>query len=199
MAAAVLSGDQDQFVLLVRRYRRLLLRVAESHLGQPEWAEDVVQETFLAVYRSLHTYNSQFSFRTWLWTILLNQCRRAFAKHARRQSKMNQQATPDDWERLLIDPKQSTPERELVEKDQAQRLDAILRQLPPERADALRLRFYGGLKFQEIADSMGCSLSTAKNRVRWGLTQMAEQLPSGDSPRQPPLDPTTKLSRENPS
>jgi RNA polymerase sigma-70 factor (ECF subfamily) len=42
------------------------------------------------------------------------------------------------------------------------------------QADALRLRFFGGLKFQEIADAMQCSLNTAKNRVRWGLMRMAE-------------------------
>jgi RNA polymerase sigma-70 factor (ECF subfamily) len=42
------------------------------------------------------------------------------------------------------------------------------------QADALRLRFFGGLKFEEIAGAMQCSLSTAKNRVRWGLERMAE-------------------------
>jgi DNA-directed RNA polymerase specialized sigma24 family protein len=43
----------------------------------------------------------------------------------------------------------------------------------------LRLRFYGGLKFQEIADVQGCSLTSAKNRVRWGLLKMSARLGSG--------------------
>ena len=47
------------------------------------------------------------------------------------------------------------------------------------QADAIRLRFFGGLKFQEIADAMDCSLSTAKNRVRWGLTTISEKLEAG--------------------
>jgi RNA polymerase sigma-70 factor (ECF subfamily) len=60
--------------------------------------------------------------------------------------------------------------------ERSERLNALLDQLPEKQADALRLRFFGGLKFREIAAAMNCSLSTAKNRVRWGLTEMAEQL-----------------------
>ena len=48
--------------------------------------------------------------------------------------------------------------------------------MPPDQADALRLRFFGGLKFQEIADVQACSLTSAKNRVRAGLLQMADRL-----------------------
>jgi sigma-70-like protein len=48
--------------------------------------------------------------------------------------------------------------------------------LPTAQADALRLRFFGGLKFEEIADAMQCSLGTAKNRVRWGLMRLADHV-----------------------
>ena len=54
--------------------------------------------------------------------------------------------------------------------------------MPEAQADALRLRFFGGMKYHEIAASMQCSLSTAKNRVRWGLTKMAEYLGPEDNP-----------------
>jgi RNA polymerase sigma-70 factor (ECF subfamily) len=56
-----------------------------------------------------------------------------------------------------------------------------LARLPAAQADALRLRFFGGLKFQEIADTMPCSLNTAKNRVRDGLARMAEMLETADA------------------
>jgi len=64
----------------------------------------------------------------------------------------------------------------MATQERSQLLDSLLAKLPEGQADALRLRFFGGLKFQEIAEAMGCSLSTAKNRVRWGLTKMAEYL-----------------------
>jgi RNA polymerase sigma-70 factor (ECF subfamily) len=61
-------------------------------------------------------------------------------------------------------------------KERAEQLNRELAGLPPEQADALRLRFFGGLKFQEIADVQQCSLTSAKNRVRWGLLKMANRL-----------------------
>ena len=83
LIAAVLAGDREQFAGLVSRYQRPLLRVARSRMGRPDWAEDVVQDTFLSAFKSLHSYDSRYSFRTWMWTILLNQCRR----HLKRLAK----------------------------------------------------------------------------------------------------------------
>jgi RNA polymerase sigma-70 factor (ECF subfamily) len=65
---------------------------------------------------------------------------------------------------------------ELLAKERAQRLEAMLARLSAVQADALRLRFFGGLKFQEIADAMQCSLNTAKMRVRAGLVRIAQLL-----------------------
>ena len=83
LIAAVLAGDQERFGELVRRYERPLRCVARSRLGREDWAEDVVQETFLAALRWLESYDSRYSFRTWLWTILLNQCHRCWKKNSR--------------------------------------------------------------------------------------------------------------------
>jgi RNA polymerase sigma factor (sigma-70 family) len=65
----------------------------------------------------------------------------------------------------------------LWRKERAALLDELLARLTPAQADALRLRFFADLKFQEIADTMGCSLLTAKNRVRSGLLRLAELAP----------------------
>ena len=72
--ARVQAGDTDAFAELVRRYQPALVRVAHSRLGRMDWAEDVVQETFLSAFKSCASYDPRYSFRTWLWTILLNQC-----------------------------------------------------------------------------------------------------------------------------
>src|SRR6516162_4317349 len=69
------AGEIELFDLLVERYRRPLLSVAWSKLGDRARAEDVVQETLLAAFASRATYNERFAFRTWVWTILLNLCR----------------------------------------------------------------------------------------------------------------------------
>ncbi|MCA9123402.1 MAG: RNA polymerase sigma factor [Planctomycetaceae bacterium] len=185
LIAAVLAGERDRFALLVDRYQRPLMRVARSRMGRPGWAEDVVQETFLCAFKSLHTYNSQYSFRTWLWTILLNQCRRQMKKFSRGVfiGAWGQNSDHDDLRSTLVEHLKSdeAPSDRLATQERAELLDVLLSQLPENQADALRLRFFGELKFHEIAEAMGCSLSSAKNRVRWGLTKLAESLgPEGE-------------------
>jgi RNA polymerase sigma-70 factor (ECF subfamily) len=68
------------------------------------------------------------------------------------------------------------PLERLLALEQADLLETSLAALPTVQADALRLRFFGGLKFEEIAETMNCSLGTAKNRVRWGLMRMADRV-----------------------
>ncbi len=187
LIAAVLAGDRDQFALLVDRYESQLFRAARSRMGRPDWAEDVVQETFLCAFKSLHTYKSEYSFRTWLWTILLNQCRRQLKKFSRGVfiGAWTQPTNDEDLGATLADQLKSDelPSERLASQEQTEQLDLVLAQLPEDQADALRLRFFGELKFHEIAEAMQCSLSTAKNRVRWGLTKMSEHLSSeNDNP-----------------
>ncbi len=95
------AGQSECFDQLVLRYQAALMRVARSRLGRADWAEDVVQETLLAVYRGLATYDPRFAFRTWLWTILLNQCR---AHHERRTRSVPTEPWPaGDEPRLAAD------------------------------------------------------------------------------------------------
>lgn len=128
-------------------------------------------------HRWLHTYDSKYSFRTWLWTILLRQCSRNHARQNRKplvHNWSNCPVRPDGLPSLPHPPSEApSPPSQLLAKERAELLEKSLRQLPENEADALRLRFYGELKFQEIADAMQCGLSTAKNRVRNGLVKLA--------------------------
>ena len=167
------TGDPAAFAELVRRYQGALRRVAESRLGTVEAAEDAVQETFLAAYKSRHSYDERFGFRTWLWTILLNQCRRSAGRQARRPRIVSIDAPRrDEGAAPVVDAGgdgEGSALAGLVARERREILESLLDRLSTVQADALRLRFFGGLKFQEIADAMQCSLCTAKNRVRWGL------------------------------
>ncbi len=178
----VRSGETDCFDELVRRYQPALLRVARSRLGRADWAEEVVQETFLAAFKSCASYDPRFNFRTWLWTILLNQCR---GHYQRRMRSVPLEPWTDDGATAAAESRQDrsggSPLVELLARERAAQLESLLAQLSTAQADALRLRFFGGLKFQEIADAMQCSLNTAKNRVRWGLMRMAERIQPADA------------------
>lgn len=177
LMARVKRGEAECFAELVRRYQPALRRVAASRLGRADWAEDVVQETFLSAFKSCASYDPRFSFRTWLWTILLNHCHGHYQRRMRSvsQESLTERCEPTAGQRPRESDDQS-PLAKLLAQERTAQLEALLAQLTLKQADALRLRFFGGLKFREIAETMQCSLNTAKNRVRIGLMRMAELL-----------------------
>jgi RNA polymerase sigma-70 factor (ECF subfamily) len=137
-------------------------------------AEDAVQETFLAAFKSRHTYRAEFSVRTWLWTILLNELRRQGGRESRTpQLKQWPTGSPGGSE---FDPASAEPAplAQVLAQERNELLNELLDRLPAPQADALRLRFFGELKFKEIADVLDCTLLTAKNRVKAGLLKLAE-------------------------
>jgi RNA polymerase sigma-70 factor, ECF subfamily len=174
LIAAALAGEEDAFALLVARYQGPLARAAISRLGRRELAEEAVQETFLCAHRWLATYDSRYSFRTWLWTILLNQC----SRQAKREAKQFVPSSIDN--RQPEECPQASPLDQLLARESGERLHELLARLPEAQADALRLRFFGGLTFPEIAQAVKCSEAGAKNRVKSGLLKLAQWLKRGD-------------------
>ena len=180
LIASTLAGDRESFSTIVRRYQEPLLRLAQSRLGQIELAEEVVQDAFTSAYRSLRSYRPEFSFRTWLWTILLNGCKRKY-------KQMKSRPATTDLARLESDAIEMSDEDEFgplqlaIANERTEHLDRLLSQLPAAQNKALRFRFFTGMRYQEIADTMHCSLSTAKMRVRVGLEKLATMLVSGES------------------
>jgi RNA polymerase sigma-70 factor, ECF subfamily len=173
----VQAGEFSCFEVLVARYRPTLLRVATGMLNDATLAEDVVQETFLAVFASRHTFNPAFHFRTWLWTILLNLCRAQQKRRARRPQVVSRSTLTTSERANITDPSTSeTALAALLTRERGAQLQALLNELPDAQADAIRLRFFAGLQYEEIARSMGVSLGGAKLRVRSGLSKLSERL-----------------------
>jgi RNA polymerase sigma-70 factor (ECF subfamily) len=181
LIAAALEGEEQAFALLVERYQGPLLKAAVSRLGRRELAEEAVQETFLCAHRWLTTYDSRYSFRTWLWTVLLNQCSRKARKEGARSqgSGVNAEETGDGGKGT----ESTTPLDVLLAREVSEQVQELLGRLPEVQADALRLRFFGELTFPEIAAAMGISEPGAKHRVKSGLVKLGEWLRGSQQPR----------------
>jgi RNA polymerase sigma-70 factor, ECF subfamily len=172
----VQAGEVELFEQLVVRYRPLLVRVAVSKLDDPAAAEDVVQETLLAAFAARDTYRPEFAFSTWLWTILLNGCRGYVKSRGRRAPEAVQAAVEyagGDRSRYI---EHETGLTRLLAAERSERLHRMLQELPEPQADALRLRFFAGLTFPEIAEAMQCSRNGARLRVQTGLETLAKRL-----------------------
>jgi RNA polymerase sigma-70 factor (ECF subfamily) len=178
LIAAALAGEEEAFALLVTRYQAPLLRAAISRLAKRELAEEALQETFLCAHRWLATYDSRFSFRTWLWTILLNQC----SRQAKREAKhtVGWAVPTTSFANEQRGSSQKLPLEQLLAQETTQQLHDLLARLPEAQADALRLRFFGGLTFPEIAAAMECSEAGAKHRVKTGLLKLGQWMSRSD-------------------
>jgi RNA polymerase sigma factor (sigma-70 family) len=159
------SGRVERFAELVARHQSPLFRVALSRLGNRAAAEDAVQETFLAIFRSRATYRPSQPFRPWLWAVHKNAC-----DTVRRKERRLPATTVDAVEIARTD---AVEDRLLVRE--------LLERLPTDQADAVRLRFFGSLTYEEIAAVQECPTPTAKNRVRYALQKLAALLDETES------------------
>ncbi|MFH1303319.1 MAG: RNA polymerase sigma factor [Planctomycetota bacterium] len=176
----ICSGEYLLFDELVLRYRERLLRFAWSKYGSLSAAEDLVQEAFLSAFAARESYNPAFAFSTWLWTIFLNLCRRHYKRELRHPREMVRSSFAAAEAAVIPEPSSpETPLQVALKTEQFELLALYLAELPEVQADALRLRFFGGMKFTEIALTMDCSLSAAKIRVKNGLLQLAHRFSEG--------------------
>lgn len=152
------------FELLVRRYAPGLHRLASGLVGAAQ-ADDVLQEVFMSVYRSLAGFRGDAPFGAWLHRITVNACNKALA--ARRSLALDEVAevtTP-------LTPVRATEQGALRET-----LARALAQLPPEQREAVALRELSGLDYAEIAAVTGVSLGTVKSRINRGRAALRERL-----------------------
>jgi RNA polymerase sigma-70 factor (ECF subfamily) len=177
------TGDVDSFNQLVKRWERPIFALAYRTLGREEDARDVTQETFLRAFRALSGFKGDAKFSSWLYRIALNLCRDWMRKERRTPIA----AIPEG-----VELEQLAGERGPVEtvEDLAARteLSAVvakaMEHLPAEQRQAIILKEYHGLTFQEIADLMNCPLSTVKTRVYQGLSTLRRQLGAQLAPRE---------------
>jgi RNA polymerase sigma-70 factor (ECF subfamily) len=169
------EGDLDSFNQLVMRWERPIYALAYRVIGREEDARDVAQETFLRAFRALGGFKGQAKFSSWLYRITLNLCR----DWIRRQRRTPVAQAPEGVD-LLDLASETTPSEtieELVSRREMSRAVAkAMASQPDEQRTAIILKEYHGLTFQEIADLLGCPLSTVKTRLYQGLTVLRRQL-----------------------
>jgi RNA polymerase sigma-70 factor, ECF subfamily len=175
LVARSIGGDSDSFNELVLRWERPIYALAYRTIGREEDARDVCQETFLRAFRALPGFRGQAKFSSWLYRIALNLCR-DWVRRERRAPVV--QASEDvDLIELAAAAEPSESIEDLVARNDLSRaVERAMALLPEEQRTAIVLKEYHGLTFQEIADLVGCPLSTVKTRLYQGLTVLRREL-----------------------
>jgi RNA polymerase sigma-70 factor, ECF subfamily len=175
LVARSIGGDAQSFNELILRWERPIYALAYRTIGREEDARDVCQETFLRAFRALPGFRGQAKFSSWLYRIALNLCR-DWIRRERRAQIVQAPENVDLVELASALEPSETVEDLVTRKDLARVVERAMANLPEEQRTAIVLKEYHGLTFQEIADLVGCPLSTVKTRLYQGLTVLRREL-----------------------
>jgi RNA polymerase sigma-70 factor, ECF subfamily len=175
LVARSIGGDADSFNELVLRWERPIYALAYRTIGREEDARDVCQETFLRAFRALPGFRGQAKFSSWLYRIALNLCR-DWVRRERRAPVVQPPEGVDLMELAAAAEPSESIEDLVARKDLSRAVERAMTLLPEEQRTAIVLKEYHGLTFQEIADLVGCPLSTVKTRLYQGLTVLRREL-----------------------
>ncbi|BDU73360.1 RNA polymerase sigma factor [Mesoterricola silvestris] len=173
---AAQGGDQAAFGKLVERFQRDVYGKAFSILKNHLDADDVVQETFLRVFRALPGFRFESSFRTWLITITTRQALNFLGRT--RSSHESLDPTPDGQEHLALrveDNQMST----LLDQESRRLLREALPRLPKRQRQALLLKIENDWKYDQIASEMNISVGSVKAHVFHAIQNLSQLIKGG--------------------
>jgi len=162
------AGDEEAFAALFQKYKNLVYKTAYLMLGDASEAEDVLQEVFIQVHKSLHTFQpTKGAFTTWLHRITVNRC---LNRRRKRRSPflLLDEASPSSLASRSPSSESRTVEEEAVRQ-------AVSRLSEKQRAVVI-LRYYWELAYSEIAYILDIPLGTVKSRLSLALRTLRKEL-----------------------
>ena len=168
------AGDSDAFRGLVERHSRAVYRLAHRMTGNPQDAEDVVQETFLKAYRQLGRFESRANFGTWLHRIAVN-CSIDLIRGRKHQETGHDAADLDLLDSAAreqdqrVDP---SPERLMLSTEVQERVGRAMEGLTPMERAAFVLRHFEGQSIDEIGRALGLKANAAKHSIFRAVRKM---------------------------
>ena len=168
--------DPSAFQALVERHRSMVYRVAYQFAGNHHDAEDIAQDVFIKVYRSLDRFRQDAQLTSWMYRIVMNAC----IDHRRRQRPAIAAPFGEEAEQRMLNTPEDTPgpEDRAYAGELGQVLESEIGRLPNGQRVVFVMRHHQGMKLCEIADALGLAEGTVKrqlhaavHRLRQALTQ----------------------------
>lgn len=175
LARSAAAGDDRAFAVLVRRHKDGLYRLLRRYTGDADEAYEAVHEAFIAAWSALKRYDPQRPFGAWLRTIAINKARDRGRRMVVRRVIFGSGGL-DDSEALSAPDPSPSAEADVLEDEQARRLDRAVARLPAGLKEPLLLTAFEGLSQQDAAQILGVSIKTIETRVYRARKLLAEQL-----------------------
>lgn len=167
-----LSGNNEAFETLLNRYKQRIYSFIYSKIKDRELADDVFQDTFIKVIKTLKkgTYNDEGRFLSWVMRIAHN----LIVDHFRRKQRMPIYESHDSDKDVFYRVSEPTQNIEdlLINTQIKEDLNILINELPKNQLEVLHMRLYQDMSFKEIAERTNVSINTSLGRMRYGLINL---------------------------
>ena len=175
-----LDGNISSLEILIKRHKDRIYSFIISKVRNPALAEDIFQDAFFKVIKSLQKgkYNEEGKFLPWVMRIAHNLVIDHFRKAKRMPITSNLKSYDDDFFDIfdVISSGDQNSELAIMEEEQHEQLRKIVKELPEEQRQVLVMRHYEELSFKEIAEKTGVSINTCLGRMRYALINLRKIL-----------------------
>ncbi len=165
------NGNKEAFGKIIEAYQRPVYNLAYRMLSNSGEAEEAAQEAFIRAYTRLDSYNPAHKFSTWLLSITSNYCIDQIRKRRVFFLSIDEPIAPHP---ALMSDKGDAPEAQIVHSQQQEMVQTLLQGLEPEYRQAVVLRYWHELSYDEIAEIMDTSVSAIKSRLFRARKQLAD-------------------------
>ena len=168
------AGDHAAFQALVERHRSMVYRIAYQFAGNHHDAEDIAQEVFIKVYRSLDRFRRDAQLSSWMYRIVMNTCIDSRRRHS---PAVSSPFGEEGEHRMLNAPEESPdPEETAYAGELGGMLEAEIARLPRGQRIVFIMRHHQGLKLAEIAEALGLAEGTVKRQLHAAVHRLRRAL-----------------------
>jgi RNA polymerase sigma-70 factor (ECF subfamily) len=172
------TGEPEAVKAIFFRYKTRILNFCLRMLGNRADAEDVTGDVFLTLFSRKYAYDPKAKFSTWLYTVARNGCISRIRKRKNLVSVWFSSRGSDTYDQWEMEDTRDLAAEQLAKREAASRVKRAIRQLPYEQREAIILREYHRLHYDEISQILNCSLGKVKILIFRGRENLREELKS---------------------
>jgi RNA polymerase sigma-70 factor (ECF subfamily) len=174
LIARAAAGDHVAFHAIVERHRSMVYRVAYQFAGNHHDAEDIAQDVFIKVYRSLDRFRQDAQLTSWMYRIVMNAC----IDYRRRHAPASAAPFGEEAEQKMLNTPEEAPDPEerAYAGELGDVLEAEIQRLPPGQRLVFIMRHHQGLKLGEIAAALGLAEGTVKRQLHAAVHRLRQAL-----------------------
>lgn len=169
LVSRTLDGDKAAYGELVERHRETIQRLLTARVGGNVDIEDLLQESFIKAYMSLHRFNPQYSFAQWLYTIARNTAVDYFRRR-------NEDLSIDDYTITPPEECSPNPEQRVINTQKGAEIERCMNSLSSRHRQLFEMRFIDGYSYEEIAKTLDIPLGSVKTNIHRARKQMTKLL-----------------------